>query len=121
MRVRVAALQAPPGKPLTGRQLQRLATPETLGRKPVDRHHELPGRLYSARSSPALRLRKGVLHPGWTSASRSSRQDDDPHKGDGALFPPNTQHMGRNAGRKPLGTAYLLPPSASLAACMLWK
>lgn len=120
MPVRIASLDTIPVQHLPGRDLQWLATPDTLG---VERigiaimncpAHSTVRPLHGHKDTEEVLLILGGQGEAWVDGETASFK-----KGDAVLLPANSRHMVRNTGDEPLITASIFSPPTTPASYIL--
>jgi mannose-6-phosphate isomerase-like protein (cupin superfamily) len=120
MPVRIASLDDIPVQHLPGRDLQWLATPDTLGVEKIGiaimncPAHSTVRPLHGHKDTEEVLLILGGQGEAWVDGEVASFK-----KGDAVLLPANSRHMVRNTGDEPLITASIFSPPTTPASYVL--
>ena len=120
MPVRIASLDDIQVQHLPGRDLQWLATPDTLGVEKIGiaimncPAHSTVRPLHGHKDTEEVLLILGGQGEAWVDGEVASFK-----KGDAVLLPANSRHMVRNTGDEPLITASIFSPPTTPASYIL--
>lgn len=120
MPVRIASLDDIPTQHLPGRDLQWLATPETLGVEKIGiaimncPAHSTVRPLHGHKDTEEVLLILAGQGEAWVDGETAPFK-----KGDAVLLPANSRHMVRNTGDEPLITASIFSPPTTPASYIL--